>query len=81
MEKIYKILEDLRPEFDFHVDVNYIEEGMLDSFDVVALVTDLEKEFGILINALDIVPESFACVHAIAELVEKNGGLIERSSL
>ena len=36
-EKIISILSELRPEFDFSEPVNFIEEGMLDSFDIVTL--------------------------------------------
>ena len=40
--KITAILSEIRPEFDFTKDVNFIEEGMLDSFDVVSLVSSLD---------------------------------------
>lgn len=46
-ERVLKILNDLRPEFDFSQAVNFVEEGMLDSFDVINLVTTLDEEFGI----------------------------------
>ena len=42
-ERVLKILNDLRPEFDFSQAVNFVEEGMLDSFDVINLVTTLEN--------------------------------------
>jgi len=71
--KIIKILTDLRPEFDFNQDVNFIEEGMLDSFDVVNLVSDLDSTFGISIDGIDILPENFATVEAIENLLKKNG--------
>ena len=44
-EKILSILSELRPDMDFAEDVDFIEEGMLDSFDMVALVDSLETEF------------------------------------
>lgn len=76
MEKIYKILNGLRPEFDFHTSNDFIEDGMLDSFDVISLVTELEENFGILVDALDILPENFSSVEKIAELVKKSGGTV-----
>lgn len=76
-EKILSILSDLRPEFDFSESENYIEDGYLDSFDVVTLVSELEEKFGILIDALDILPENFANAAAIAALVKKSGGAEE----
>jgi len=73
-EKIIKILTDLRPEFDFtQTDIDFIEEGMLDSFDMVALVADLEKEFNVKIDGVDIVPENFGTVEAIENLLKRNG--------
>lgn len=73
IEKIIKILTGLRPEFDFREDVNFIEEGMLDSFDVINLVTTLDAEFGISIDGTDVLPENFSSVAGIEALLKKNG--------
>lgn len=72
-EKVLEILANIRPEFDFTEDVNFIEEGMLDSFDLVTLVSDLDSTFGISIDGVDIVPENFSSVEAIINLLKKNG--------
>lgn len=70
---IIEILSSLRPEFDFTQEVDFIEEGMLDSFDVVSLVDELENRFGIKIDGLDILPENFSSVANIVNLLKKNG--------
>lgn len=70
---ILEILANLRPEFDFTEDVNFIEQGMLDSFDVVTLVSELDSKFGISIDGIDIVPENFSSVESIVNLLKKNG--------
>ena len=72
-ERILKILSGLRPEFDFTMDVNFLEEGILDSFDVINLVTALDSEFGISIDGTDVLPENFSSVNAIVMLLKKNG--------
>ena len=72
-EQIIKILTELRPEFDFTQDVNFIEEGMLDSFDMVNLVSELDSTYGISIDGVDILPENFSTVDAIVALLVKNG--------
>lgn len=72
-EKVLEILSNIRPEFDFTADVDFIEEGMLDSFDVVTLVSDLDSTFGISIDGVDIVPENFSSVDSIINLLKKNG--------
>lgn len=72
-EQIIKILTELRPEFDFTQEgVDFIEEGMLDSFDLVTLVSELDNTFGISIDGVDILPENFSSVNAIAALLVKN---------
>ena len=73
-EQIIKILTELRPEFDFTQEgINFIEEGMLDSFDMVNLVSELDSTFGISIDGVDILPENFATVESIEQLLKKNG--------
>ena len=71
-QEIIQILTDLRPEFDFSQEVDFIDEGMLDSFDLVNLVTDLEGKFGVVIDGMDIVPENFCTIEAIEALVNKS---------
>lgn len=72
-EKIIEILTDLRPEFDFTEDVDFIEEGMLDSFDIVSLVDELETNFGIKIQGIDVIPENFSTLDKIETLLKKSG--------
>lgn len=72
-EKIVSILNVLRPEFDFTEPVNFIDEGMLDSLDVVNLVTDLESVYGISIDGVDILPHNFSSVDSIINLLIRNG--------
>lgn len=72
-QQIINILAGLRPEFDFNQDVDFIEEGMLDSFDVVNLVTTLDEVFSISIDGIDILPENFSSIERIEYLLKKNG--------
>lgn len=72
-EKINEILKSIRPEFDFVGVDDFFEEGMLDSFDLVTLVAELDKNFNIHIDGLDIVPENFLNIEAIEALLKKNG--------
>ena len=71
-ERIIKILSELRPEFDFDQQIDFIEEGMLDSFDIVSLVSELDATYGISIDGMDILPENFASVESIEQLLIKN---------
>lgn len=72
--KILEILKTIRPEFDFESSNDFIEDGFLDSFDIVTIVSELEKTFNIIIDGLDVIPENFNTVEAICELIKKCGG-------
>lgn len=73
MKTVAEILKEIRPEFDFAASNNFIEDGMLDSFDMVTLVSALDKNFGVSINGTDIVPENFQNLQTIEALVRQSG--------
>lgn len=73
MEKILSILNNIRPEFDFCASDDFIRDGMLDSFDVVVLVADLDKAYEISIEGVAIVPRNFRNVAAIQKLLQEYG--------
>ncbi|MDX4026213.1 acyl carrier protein [Aliarcobacter cryaerophilus] len=76
MEKIREILIDIRPEYDFLEEVNFIEAGMLDSFDVINLVNEIEEQFKIQIDGSNILPENFSSIISIRNLIILSGGKI-----
>jgi acyl carrier protein len=67
--EILATLSRIRPENDYAGAGNFIEEGLLDSFDIVMLVAELEKEFSVSIDGVDILPENFQSLSAIRELL------------
>ena len=82
-DTILEILEELRPDVDFENETNLISGGILEketkliddkileSFDIVSLVSELSDEFDITIRPKDLVPENFNSVDAIEALVSK----------
>ena len=75
-EQIMAMLAELRPEFNFVESNDFVMDGLLDSFDIVSLTNMLEEKYGVTIDGLDIVPENYASVEAIAGLVKKSGGAV-----
>ena len=73
MKTVAEILKEIRPEFDFAASKDYIANGMLDSFDVMTLVSTLDKNFDISIQGVDIVPENFKNLETISALLRKSG--------
>jgi acyl carrier protein len=73
MNDLAEMLRNIRPEFDFTLSRDFIADGMLDSFDVVTLVAQLDKTYGISIDGVDILPEHFQNLDTIAILLRKYG--------
>ena len=71
MEELLNILQELKPDVDFEKETSLVTGGILDSFDVVSLVTELNSEFDIEITASDLVFENFDSAAAIMALVER----------
>ena len=68
-EKVLEILNDCCPDVDFENETALIDDGLLESLDIVMIVTDLDHEFDVDINVDDLLPENFNSVDAIVELV------------
>ena len=77
MDEIYAILEELRPEFDFRKSENFVDDGFLDSFDIISIISVIEEKYGIVIDGLDILPENFETAATIAALINKSGGHVQ----
>lgn len=73
MKTVVEILKEIRPEFDFAASNDFISDGMLDSFDMVTLVSTLDKNYGVSIPGTDIVPENFQNLQTIETLLRKIG--------
>ena len=71
-ERVLQLLAELRPEFDFtEPGHDFIEEGMIDSLDIVSIVDVAEEEFHASIPGTDILPENFKDVDAIINIINK----------
>ena len=74
MENMLDILKKIRPEADFETCSDFIEEGLLDSLDVIKLTSMLDSTFSISIEGEDIVPENYCSIEAMKKLVQKYKG-------
>jgi acyl carrier protein len=73
MKTVLEVLKGIRPEFDFTTSEDFIADGMLDSFDVITLINELDQRFGISIAGTDILPENVRNLAAIQQLLSKYG--------
>ena len=70
-DRIINILCEVNSQIGDNLKANLIGEGVIDSFDIVRIVSSIEEEFKISIDANDIVEENFNTVDSIIALVER----------
>lgn len=71
METLLNILNGLHPDVDFESIDDLYDEGVLDSLDMVRLVTEIGMEFDVQIPAEELIPENFQNVNTIMALIER----------
>ena len=71
MEQLLEILSDLHPEIDFEEYTTLIDDGILDSFDIVSLISEINEEFDVVISAEHIIPENFNSAAKLYELIQE----------
>ena len=71
MERLYEIHVELQPEDDYRKETALIDDHLLDSLTVLALISELEDEYDITIPAVEIVPENFNSAQAMWELITR----------
>ncbi len=71
MEQLLRILKEIRPDVDFENETKLIDDGILDSFDIISIVNELNEEYDIEIDMEDLEAENFNTVTAMLELIQK----------
>ena len=71
MEALLNILTDLHPDVDFETYTTLIDDQILDSFDIVTLVAEIDSEFDVQIPAEELIPENFNSAASLYALIEK----------
>ena len=70
MEELMKILTGLKPDVDFETEDGLIDNGILDSFDIVQLISQLKETFDIKITPAETIPENFNSAKALWAMVQ-----------
>ena len=70
-ERLLEILEEVRSDVDFSAETALIDDGVLDSFDIVTIIGEINEEFDVEITAIELVPENFNSVDAMLQLIQK----------
>lgn len=68
-ERVMEILKDIRSDVDFENCTALIDDDILESLDIVSIVSEFNDEFDVEISVEDLLPENFNSVDAMVELI------------
>lgn len=71
MEELLEILGELHPDIDFESEEQLVDDGILDSLDIVSLIGEIKRVFDVTVTAGDIIPDNFNTVQAMMALIER----------
>ncbi len=71
MEEILEILSELHPDVDFENEEGLVDRRIIDSLDIVTLVSEIDDRLDVTIPAEEIIPENFNSAKALSELVRR----------
>ena len=74
IKRLIEILTDINEDVDFANEKALVDDGLIDSFDITSIITALDEEYGVKIEASEIEPENFNSVEAILETVKRYQG-------
>lgn len=69
MNKLLNILSELHPDVNFANETNLVENGILDSLDIISLIAEIDDCFDVAIPAEEIIPENFNSAQALYDLI------------
>ena len=69
MEALLEILNDLHQEVDFETCNTLVDDKIIDSFDIVTIISEVNEEYDVVIPAEEIIPENFNSASALYELI------------
>ena len=71
MDELMEILESLRPDVDFENETALVTDGVLQSFDIVSLVGEIDNAFDVEVTPVDLVPDNFNSAQAIYDMIQR----------
>lgn len=71
MEELLSILKDLHPDVDFEAEEHLVDDKILDSFDIISVISEIAEQFDVVISAEYILPEYFNSAQALYALIKR----------
>ena len=73
MKPLLDVLTSLHPDRDYAVSSDYLADGLIDSFDMMRLITLIEQEYGVQVTGTDLMPQNFSSLENLRQLLAGYG--------
>ena len=70
MEEFLKLIKKIKPNVDFTKEQALVDDGLLESLDIISIISEVAEVYGVLIPSDEIIPENFNSAEAMYELIE-----------
>ena len=71
MDQLITLLTELCPGVDFASETALVDDGIIESLDIVTIVTELMAAYDVEITVEDLVPENFNSVQAMWDMIQR----------
>lgn len=71
MKELLQRLQEIKGGIDYEHETKLVANRLIDSFDVIQIISMLNDEYDISVPASQIVPENFNSAQAIYDLIQR----------
>lgn len=71
MEKLIQLLNEIKSDVDFMKETELITGGILDSFDIIQIISMIDEEYDVSVPATEIMPENFNSAKSICDMISR----------
>lgn len=71
MEELIKLLQEIRPDVDFEKETELVDDGILDSMDIVSIISEIDDRFGVQIRITELDPDNFNSAENLWSLINQ----------
>ncbi len=70
MEEFISMLKGIKPNVDFEHEEALVDDGLIESLDIISIISEISDKYGVQIPSDEIIPDNFNSAEALYELVQ-----------
>ncbi len=70
MDEFISMLKEIKPGVDFENEEALVDDGLIESLDIISIISEISDRYGVQIPSDEIIPDNFNSAEALYELVQ-----------